>query len=561
MWEKARNFWNRLGNTVMIAPRVAWTAVNTASDVVSTSIAFKKDTLDVIQSTTNDVKNVLIGSWTQWKWYQRVWNVILSPIVATGTAIEWAIRSAVTPVVNWLVNSRNTVKNTVKNTWRSTFGRVFSKKPLSDFSYDQLKTADVINKNKNRFSKLQFWKKRQSKSDIIEDDAAKSAAVAGAATATAVAAGAAWSGEVAKLKETINNLNNQIAGLQDRLKNALEAKKPDGKDIKWAKDSIEKKSIDEKKWKDTVDGDKGSIKKEKDEAVSKWKDVKEETKWKKTKEETVDKKGKWNKDVKEDKVIEEDEDDEEITTEEIEKKVDEKKGWDKDVKEDKSSKDDEKDKTDGKEKDEKLDTEAKREWLEKAKNLLKDSPCGKKIIDHLSRNHKNFWIIFDNTTCNWHHNKDSITVWTQMPKDGDNAALAPFNRDIKDKEYQTRHVLLHELAHCTVNWHADKIPEIKKWLDIIKKYIDKDSEWKTLSALTYKNDVYKWNEAKAKEDLVEMFALRMNWNGETCKKYMKLLSSNEDKELRKKYGLVTISKDDADKLQQVCDAMAKIYEK
>jgi hypothetical protein len=37
--------------------------------------------------------------------------------------------------------------------------------------------------------------------------------------------------------------------------------------------------------------------------------------------------------------------------------------------------------------------------------------------------------------------------------------------------------------------------------------------------------------------------------------------SDEDKNLRQKYGLATISKDDAKELQHVCDVMAKIYEK
>lgn len=545
MWEKAKNFWNRLWNTAMTAPRLAWTAVNTVSDTVNTFIALPKDALDVIQSTTNDIKNVFMDSWTKWKWYQRVWNVILSPVVATGTAIEWAVRTAVTPVVNGVVNGRNTVKNTVKNTRRSTFGRLFSKKPISDFSYDQLKTANIINKNKNRFSKLQFWKKKWSNYEVSENKVNKPAAVAWVATATAVAASAAWAWEVAKLKENINNLNNQIATLQEQLKNALDSKKPDVKETKWTKDLTEKKSVDEKKEKDTADWDKSSIKKEKNEDTIKWKDAKEEMKWKKDKEEVVDKKKeKWDKDVKVGEKWEGD-------------NVEVKEKWDKE----KIVKDDEyKGETDDKKWKESLDIEAKRKWLERANSLLKDSPCGKKILEGLCRKYENFWIVFDNTTSEWHHNKDSITVWTKMPKDGNNAALAPFNRDIKDKEYQTRHVLLHELAHCTVNWHADQIPEIKKWLDIIKKYIDKNSEWKTLSALTYKNDIYKSNEAKAKEDLVEMFALRMNGNGESCKKYMKLLSSDEDKELRWKYGLVNISKDDAEKLQQVCDAMAKIYE-
>jgi hypothetical protein len=47
-------------------------------------------------------------------------------------------------------------------------------------------------------------------------------------------------------------------------------------------------------------------------------------------------------------------------------------------------------------------------------------------------------------------------------------------------------------------------------LDIIEKYIDKDTDDKTLSLLSYKNDTYKTSKDKAKEDFVEMLALAMN---------------------------------------------------
>ena len=160
MGEKLKNFWNRIGNTVMIAPRVWGTVLQSWIDTFETIVALPKDALDVASNTARNIKDVFVNSWTKWKRYQRIGNVILSPIVATWTAIEWAVRTAVTPVVNGVSNSWNTIKNTVKNGRRSTFGRIFSKRPISDFSYDKLATANIINKDKNRFSNLQFGKKK-----------------------------------------------------------------------------------------------------------------------------------------------------------------------------------------------------------------------------------------------------------------------------------------------------------------------------------------------------------------------------------------------------------------
>ena len=555
MW----NFWNRLWNTAMIAPRLAWTAINTASDTVNTFVALPKDALDVIQSTTNDIKNVFIDSWTKWKWYQRVGNVILSPVIATWTAIEWAVRTAVTPVVNWVVNGRNTVKNTVKNAWRSSFGRVFSKKPISDFSYDQLKTANVINKNKNRFSKLQFWKKKNLERNTNKDKEKTTATIAGATAAatTTTATNSIWEKEISNLKNQMKDLNDKISNIQDQLKSALESKK---KEEKINKDSIEKKSTESKEDNNTNAWEKTTIKKEKDE---KWNDNKAEKK----SEEKVDKNENKEKNKKE-KIDKEDwknnedvskENDNKDEKKENKEKDDVKESWKKEENTNEWKKNDK-----NEEWKESLDKDAKRKWIDDAKKLLEDSTCWQKILDWLCKD-KNFWIVFDESTSDWRidSKQNIIKIGTLMPKDGSNG-LAPWNWKEKDPEYQKRHVLLHELAHCAVNSNKEKIPEIQKWLNIIKKYInkEKDNDGKTLSAISHNNKEYKTIDAKATEDFVEILALCMNWNWKACKKYMELLSSDDDndKKLRGKYGLAKITKDDAQTLENACKAVVKFYE-
>ena len=160
MWKALSNFSNRISNTALIAPRLGYTGLNTGTDVIDTLAAIPRDFLDVVQYTAHGIKDVLSSAWTTWKRYQRVWNIIKSPFVAMWAAIEWAVKSVVTPGINELANAWNTGKNTVKNAWRSTFGRVFSKKPVSDFSYNRLKTANIIQKNKNWF--INRWFSRKS---------------------------------------------------------------------------------------------------------------------------------------------------------------------------------------------------------------------------------------------------------------------------------------------------------------------------------------------------------------------------------------------------------------
>lgn len=221
MGEKAKNFWNRLWNTAMIVPRTIGTGLNTITDTVDTVVALPKDALDVIKATGHAAKDVLVESRTKWKWYQRVWNVILSPIVATWTVIEWAVRTVVTPVAHWVTNTWNTVRNTVTNTRRSTFGRIFSKKPLSDFSYDKLKTTNFINKDKNWFSWLQFGKKKWVWTPEALKKPAKTAAVAWAAVAwTAVA----WK-EISELNSKISNLSEENTKIKKQLAEVISANK------------------------------------------------------------------------------------------------------------------------------------------------------------------------------------------------------------------------------------------------------------------------------------------------------------------------------------------------
>lgn len=247
MWERAKNIWNRIWNTAMIVPRTVGTGLNTVTEVVDTSAALIKDVLDVGGNTIHKAKNVFVDARTKWKWYQRVWNIALSPIVAAGTVLEWAVRTAVTPVAHWVVNVWNTAKNTVTNARRSTFGRIFSKRPLSDFSYDKLKTANFINKDKNRFSWLQFGKKKWVWTPEALSASSKATAAA-AATATAATAAAVSSKESSKtaMDDMMKNFEKKLKDVEDSFSKKIQEVLDKNKKL----DEQNKKLIEDNKNKD-----------------------------------------------------------------------------------------------------------------------------------------------------------------------------------------------------------------------------------------------------------------------------------------------------------------------
>ncbi len=154
MW----NTINRAWNTLAMPIRLWWTTVTTATDLFVTLKTMWKEWCEIAADTAKRVKDVLLGAWNHGKWYHKAMNIPLSPIIAGWTALEWAVRTTIQPIVNGVVNTWNTGVNTVKNARKSTFGRVFSKKPISDFSYNHLNTRWL--KLNNWFEKLQFkkWK-------------------------------------------------------------------------------------------------------------------------------------------------------------------------------------------------------------------------------------------------------------------------------------------------------------------------------------------------------------------------------------------------------------------
>lgn len=471
MW----NTLNRIGNTVSIPGRLLKTWLTASADIFDTLAAIPKDMKNVISYTSDEIKNIFTSAYKKGKRYQRIGNTLLSPFVALWTAVEWAVRSVVTPMTNFVANTIKTWKNVVNNTFKSTLGSLFSKKTVSNFKYDELKTSNVIEKNKNWFSKWRLSRK------VFQDNENK-----------------------------VNN-TKQLKTSQTREKN----QKIDTNDTKKT-DQTEKINESEENNEKGNDNKKAKSSENKEININ----------WNKSEDE------KDTKNLKNNKNVTQDDSDNWISK---------------------------KNKENSEETTETVQQNSEHIWVNEAKAILNDSPCGKIIIDNLCERYNDFWIIFDNTSPDGSWNADhTITVWTKMP--AGISGLAPFNWNARDKEVQKKHILLHELSHCVLP--NRRIPWVQEWLKLIKKYIEdrENINWRTLSILSYSNNRnYDTPQKKAKEDFVEMLALRMNWDWHLCKKYLKLLSEDEYRSFRENHWLVTITKEDASKLQSIFDGIINYY--
>lgn len=149
-------FWNSVWNTIAVPIRWGGTVLNTWVDVVKTWCNVLTDMWNVVKDTSNKVWETLSSSWNKWKWYNKLYQVPAGVVVSWGVIVEWAVRAVLEPARNLILNVRDSVGNFFNNIW-NTIKRTFdTTRPVSDFSYEKLRTKEPT--YKNWFSKLARWK-------------------------------------------------------------------------------------------------------------------------------------------------------------------------------------------------------------------------------------------------------------------------------------------------------------------------------------------------------------------------------------------------------------------
>ncbi len=466
MAEKERSIWNWFWNTVRIPQRVVGTAWLLGADVIKTTTWVVEDFWSVVDNTTNKI----VGLFSKdKKWYQKILNVP----VAAWVGIVWAVEAAVKPVVNWVSNVWKTALNTVTNAWKSTFWSLFSAKPVSDISFNTLKTKKGIvhldtqkrTLDPNKPWTINRWNWSKDKKKTV----AKTAVAAWAATAAATTAAAttAWSKEIRELKTKMQEMESTMNTMKEKYEKEL------------------KKALDDKNELETKYKSLTKTNESKDWEIAK---LKEEIAWlKKNSEKPVEikpeKKEERPADAKSEKKEEKPKED----------KSEKKEGeWKAEKKEEKAS-----------EKSEIKDSERILELIE--------SDHWKKMINYLKNAHPEIKMEMDSSTENWK------LCWSKS-----------WNKIIigTKKKENAPQILLHEISHIM---EQDNVKWVKELKDSIKKLNERYG--KQLFHVS-NNDKYDTKDKKTIEDICEIIAMyaRDDWS---FQKHMEKLQNGENEKLAK----------------------------
>ena len=92
----------------------------------------------VIKDTSDRLWKTLTSAWNTGKWYNKLYQVPLSPFAGAAEVVEGAVRTVIEPTRNLILNARDTVANVFTN-FGSGIRRLFrTDKPVSDFSFNKL---------------------------------------------------------------------------------------------------------------------------------------------------------------------------------------------------------------------------------------------------------------------------------------------------------------------------------------------------------------------------------------------------------------------------------------
>ena len=115
-----KNLWNRLWNTVWVAPRATvWTWLYTISDTIQTALYSVLDPIEWIWKTGWSIKEAVHKAFTKWKRYQKLWKAPASLAATPFMFLEWIWETLWWTWWNIFRNVRDTVAHPLINLWHS----------------------------------------------------------------------------------------------------------------------------------------------------------------------------------------------------------------------------------------------------------------------------------------------------------------------------------------------------------------------------------------------------------------------------------------------------------
>jgi hypothetical protein len=135
-WEWKNRVWNAIATPVRM-----WVGapVHAAVGLAKTWLALGKDSYDIAMETANEIQETISEAWKRGKWYHKAANIgIIAPFWSAAKVVTWSIQTTLNPIINGVFNVAKTWWGFLKNEFNS-IKSVFSKKPVSDFSFEKLK--------------------------------------------------------------------------------------------------------------------------------------------------------------------------------------------------------------------------------------------------------------------------------------------------------------------------------------------------------------------------------------------------------------------------------------
>lgn len=134
-----------------------WAPAHTLVDLNKTVTWLYKDTADICMDTTNEIQETISEAGSRGKWYHKIANVwVIAPLGSAAKLITGSIQATINPIVNWVFNVAKTWWGFLKNEFNSVKS-VFSKTPVSDFSFEKLKLTPTRKSRWNPKNLLIGW--------------------------------------------------------------------------------------------------------------------------------------------------------------------------------------------------------------------------------------------------------------------------------------------------------------------------------------------------------------------------------------------------------------------
>ena len=92
----------------------------------------------VVKNTSDRLWDTLSSARNTGKWYNKLYQVPISPFAGAAEVIEGAVRTVLEPSRNLILNTRDTISHGFTNLGRSIRWLFRTDVPVSDFSFDKL---------------------------------------------------------------------------------------------------------------------------------------------------------------------------------------------------------------------------------------------------------------------------------------------------------------------------------------------------------------------------------------------------------------------------------------